>query len=72
MSRVDLNFDAKSIQIDYSDRYTIDVNVGDVILQEVIDSINDPFGVLDCIEEDMIVGYLENAGYIVQKERKCL
>lgn len=68
MARVDLNFDARSVQVDYSGRYAIDVNVEDAILDEVVASIGEDV-ILDTISVDKIISHLEEQGYTVEGRR---
>lgn len=66
MSRVDLNFDAKSIYTESRNAYDIDVNVEGAILEEVIASIGESV-ILDEIGIDKLIEYLDGEGYTVEE-----
>lgn len=66
MSRVDLNFDAKSIYTESRNLYDIDVKAEGAILEEVIASIGESV-ILDEIGIDKLIEYLDGEGYTVEE-----
>ena len=66
MTRVCLNFDARSVSVESRNHFDVDVTVEGAVLDEVISSIGENT-VLESIDINNVMEFLEEQGYTIEE-----
>lgn len=66
MTRVCLNFDARSVSVESRNHFDVDITVEGAVLDEVISSIGENT-VLESIDINNVIEFLEEQGYTIEE-----